>query len=295
MVDHLQHPAGDRLRRQGERAEDDEAEVGDRRVGDEAFEVALHRRHDRPVGDADDGEREQQGPGPLGGLGEQVQPEAQQPVGAELEHHAGEDHRAGGGRLGVGVGEPGVERDHRHLDGEGDGEGEEQPAPGGRRERRLLGEGDEVERDLADAVAASEQHGGEDADEHERRAEHREEEELRRRVDPVAVAPAADEEVHRHEDDLEEDEEDEQVEAEERAHHPGLEQEHPGEVGLLVVVRVGREERQREEDAGEHDEQQRDAVDAEVPGDAPVLDPLVLGHELEARPPRCRRRRAATG
>ena len=40
VVDHLQHAAGDRLRRQGERAEDDEAEVGDRRVGDEAFEVA---------------------------------------------------------------------------------------------------------------------------------------------------------------------------------------------------------------------------------------------------------------
>ena len=147
---------------------------------------------------------------------------------------------------------------------------------------------DEVERDLADAVAAAEQHRGEDADEHERRAEHREQEELRRRVHPVAVAPAADEEVHRHEHDLEEDEEHEQVEAEERAHHPGLEQEHPGEVRLLVVVRVGGEERQREQDPGEHDEQQRDAVDAEVPGDAPVLDPRVLGRRTGSRPRRSR-------
>ena len=52
-----------------------------------------------------------------------------------------------------------------------------------------------------------------DADEHERRAEHREDEELERRVDPLAVAPPADEEVHRHEHDLEHHEEEEEVEA----------------------------------------------------------------------------------
>ena len=94
--------------------------------------------------------------------------------------------------------------------------------------------------------------------------------------------PPADEEVHRHEDELEEDEEHEQVEAEEGAHHPGFEQEHPREVRLLVVVRIRREERQREQDSGEHDEQQRDPVDTDEPGDPPVLDPLVLGDELEA-------------
>ena len=38
-----------------EHAEHDEAEVGDRRVGDEAFEVLLHRGHDRAVDDADHG------------------------------------------------------------------------------------------------------------------------------------------------------------------------------------------------------------------------------------------------
>ena len=98
---------------------------------------------------------------------------------------------------------------------------------------------DEVERQLADAVVAGEEGGGDDADEHERRPEHREQEELHRRVTPALVAPAADEEVHRHEHDLEEDEEHEQVEAEEAAHHAGLEQQQPGEVRLVVVVRVG--------------------------------------------------------
>ena len=54
--------------------------------------------------------------------------EAQEAVGAELEQDAGQDHRAGGRRLGVGVGQPGVEREQRHLDREGDGEAEEEPA-----------------------------------------------------------------------------------------------------------------------------------------------------------------------
>ena len=73
------------------------------------------------------------------------------------------------------------------------------------------------------------------ADEHERRADHRVQEELRGGVDAALVAPAADEEVHRHEHDLEEDEEQEQVEAEERAHHAGLEQQQPREVRLVLA------------------------------------------------------------
>ena len=40
VVDHLHDGAGDRLGRERERAEHDEAEVGDRRVGDEPLEVA---------------------------------------------------------------------------------------------------------------------------------------------------------------------------------------------------------------------------------------------------------------
>ena len=140
VVDHLQHAAGDRLVRERERAEHDEAEVGDRRVGDEPLEVLLHRGDDGAVGDPDDGEREQQRPGPVGRLGEEVDAEPEQAVRAELQHHAGQDHRAGGRGLRVGVGQPGVQRERRHLDEERDGEREEQPAPGGRRERGVLGE-----------------------------------------------------------------------------------------------------------------------------------------------------------
>ena len=139
-----------------------------------------------------------------------------------------------------------------------------------------------------DAVVAGQEHRRDDPDEHERRAEHREQEELQRRVLPALVAPPADEEVHRHEHDLEEDEEHEQVEAEEAAHHAGLEQQQPGEVRLLVVMWVGAEDGEREQHAGQHDEEQRDPVDAEVPRDAPLLDPRVLRDELEPGVVACR-------
>ena len=128
MVHHLHHAALDALGGEGEGAEHDEAEVGDRRVGDEPLQVALHRGDDRAVEDADHAEGHQRGREPHRRLGEQVEAEAHEPVGAELQHHAGQDHRAGRGRLGVGVGQPGVQREQRHLHGERHREGEEDPA-----------------------------------------------------------------------------------------------------------------------------------------------------------------------
>ena len=71
---------------------------------------------------------------------------------------------------------------------------------------------------------------------------------------------------------------------------PGLEQQHPRQVPLVVVVRIDADDDQREQHAGQHDEEQRDAVDAEVPRDAPRLDPRVLADELEAGVGRVERR-----
>ena len=56
----------------------------------------------------------------LSGFGEHRDGDADVAVGAELEQHRGQDDRALGGRLGVGVGQPGVEREQRHLDAEAD-------------------------------------------------------------------------------------------------------------------------------------------------------------------------------
>ena len=50
---------------------------------------------------------------------EERQQEAQEAVRAHLQQHGRQDHGAGRGRLHVGVGQPGVEREERHLDREG--------------------------------------------------------------------------------------------------------------------------------------------------------------------------------
>ena len=74
------------LRGEGERAEHDEAEVGDRRVGDEPLQVRLHRGDDRAVDDADHAEREQQRREVRRRPRGTGRAEAQEPVGAELQH-----------------------------------------------------------------------------------------------------------------------------------------------------------------------------------------------------------------
>jgi hypothetical protein len=108
------------------------------------------------------------------------------------------------------------------------------------------------------------------------------EEELHRRVDAVLVAPPGDQEVHGNEDDLEEEEEHQQVEGHEDAEAPGLEQQHPTDVVLDVLLHDRADDGQREEDAGQDDEPERDAVDAELPGDAELADPVVRLQVLEA-------------
>ena len=70
-----------------------------------------------------------------------------------------------------------------------------------------------------------------------------------RGVDPLAVAPPADEEVHRHEHDLEHHEEQEEVERAEHADAPGLQDEQPGVVRLRVVVRRDAGDGEREQQA----------------------------------------------
>ncbi len=57
---------------------------------------------------------------------EEWQGEADEAVSSHLQQNAGQDDRARGGRLHVGIGQPGVEREHRHLDGERQEESQEQ-------------------------------------------------------------------------------------------------------------------------------------------------------------------------
>ena len=127
VVDHLQHAALEPERVEREHAEHHEAEVADRGVGDQLLHVLLHQRHEPGVDDADDRERHHPRHRVERRLRQERQREADEAVGPHLQQHARQDHRARGRRLDVGVGQPGVEREHRHLDREAEEEGEEHP------------------------------------------------------------------------------------------------------------------------------------------------------------------------
>ncbi len=123
MGDHLEHGAVHGplpvLRLVGD-AEDDVAHVADRAVGDQLLEVGLGHRREGAVDDIDDPEQRH----PQGQLLRRPRTyrigDADDAVGAELEEDAGQDHADRRRRLDVGVRQPGVEREDRHLDGEAD-------------------------------------------------------------------------------------------------------------------------------------------------------------------------------
>ena len=137
--EHLEHRAVDSLRprvppilvaRHGAphaEAQHHVAHVAHRAVRDHALEVllcqggkgAIHHRHDaQPAHEPREVE-------PRTGADGIADP--QDPVAAELEQHPGENHRDRRRSLDVGVGEPGMDRHHRHLDHEPDEEQQKRP------------------------------------------------------------------------------------------------------------------------------------------------------------------------
>ena len=220
----------------------------------------------------------------LGGQREHRQREAQEPVGAELQQDAGQDHRAAGGRLDVRVGQPGVQREDRHLDRERQRERREAEHLRRQRQRQMRDVG------VVEAVAAA---GGvplpvqvEDRHQHQQRSDQRVDDELDRRVQAALAAPDPDDEVHRDQHQLPEDVEDEQVQREEGADHAGLEHQHGDhELAHLHVAdadRLRRQQRHWHQERRQQDQPQRDAVDAQVEADPQRSDPDLIHFQLEA-------------
>ena len=216
------------------------------------------------------------------GVGEHGQAEANQPVGAHFQHDGGQHDGAGGGRFHVRVGQPGVQREERNLDGESHEEGQE--------EERFLRV---REGDLA---AARADRGSlrnrkcrrgcreDDRGQHQHRTGHGVQEKLDGGVDAAVVAPDADQEIHGHQHDFPEHEEQEQIPCGEDTDEAEFEQQQEGEEFLDLVVDGfpreqdgdGRQER------GEDDQPETEAVDAHVIVDFGILDPDEVGDELLA-------------
>ncbi len=118
VVDHLDRRAVHPGRVHREHAQDDEAHVAHRAVGDQPLDVGLRQCRERAVDDAD--HREGRRAAGTGTAPERrhrhVEP--QQAVAADLQQHARQQDRARRRRLDVGQRQPGVEREHRHLDRE---------------------------------------------------------------------------------------------------------------------------------------------------------------------------------
>ena len=197
-------------------------------------------------------------------LREHRQRDPDEAVAAHLQEDRGQDHRAGGRRLDMRVGQPGVDRPHRHLHREGGEEGE--PQPGLRVVAELRGGLREQRRDVGGAGGPVHRHDGE---EHQDRAEQRVEEELEARIDAPLAAPDADDQEHRDQAGLEEQVEQHEVEGREDADHRRLEDEEGDHVLLDAVLdRVPRsQDAERHQERREQDERHREAVDAELEAD----------------------------
>ncbi|MCY1441672.1 hypothetical protein D9M71_579950 [compost metagenome] len=175
-----------------------------------------------------------------------------------------------------------MERYDRQLDREGDEEAEHQDVLGGHRHLGLQQVG-VVEGNHAGVVEVD-QYQTQDRHQHDQAGSLSEDEELGRRVDPGflavrrTVTPERDEEVHRHQHHFPEEEEQEQVQRQEHAddtaqdpHQVQVEEAH---VTLDLFPRA--EYREDTQQTGQHDHQQRQAVEGQVHVDAEALDPDVL-------------------
>ncbi len=96
-------------------ADEDEAQVADARIGDEPLHVALAQGHYAAPQDAGDAQPHRDRREAPRGFGEERDGEAEHPVAAGLEEEAREEDRARGGRLGMRVGQPGVEAEGREA------------------------------------------------------------------------------------------------------------------------------------------------------------------------------------
>ena len=218
--------------------------------------------------------------------GQDRERDADEAVGSELQQDRGQEHRTDRRRLGVRIGQPRVEREHRHLDREADEQAAEDqqlravhhPRAGRVRQQ------DHVEG-VPDTGNVDLEVERQERQQHQRRAEQREQEELDRRVLAVRTAPHADHEEHREQDDLEEDEEQDQVLRDERAVHPDFEDQQQREerLGVVrlgeVVPRVDDAQHGDERRQGEH--RQGDAVDRDVVVAVDDVDPVLVDVELQ--------------
>ena len=176
-----------------------------------------------------------------------------------------------------------MEREHRHLDGEPDGKRDEDPDLHLQRPRmRVLHQLGEVEGMAAVGQRVVEVKR-QDSQQHQDGAGQRVQKELDGGIELARPAPDADDEVHRNQHDFPEHVEEEEVERHENAQHAHLQQQEHGVVFRHALLNgcPRREHGDKAQHRGQHDQQEADAVDAQVVLRADGGNPGVLLDEFE--------------
>src|ERR1035438_9673765 len=235
----------------------------------------------RAVDDADDGKRDDPRSVAPRLVGKESQIEAQQAVGAHLQQHTCQQHRTRSGSFHVRVGQPGVQREQRHLHGEGDKEAEEQPERGVLESCHLarLNLALDVDEIKCSGLGVQPDHRRQ----HKHRRDHGVQEELHGSVNFPSMPVHADDQRHGNQRGFPEEIEEEQVERNEDADHRGLEHRHKDEKFLHPVADgVPRDEHaHRHQEGGQDDQPHGDAIDAKVIVDVGVGNPGDVLLELE--------------
>ena len=106
-------------------AGDDDADVLDRRVGEQPLHVALHGREDHAEQRSQEAKRQRgDAPPPLLRI-EEIERDAQQTVDRRLQHHAAHQRRHRRRRRGMRLGQPDVQRQHARFRAEAEQREEE--------------------------------------------------------------------------------------------------------------------------------------------------------------------------
>ncbi len=171
-----------------EEAQRHETHVGDGRISHQFLHVGLDQGYEADVDDGYQRQGYHESRQLVRGVRRDRQREAQEAVGAQLQHDRGQHHRAAGGRLDVGVRQPGVDRPHRHLDGKGNEESKENPDLGIQCQRQLV----PLENGETTAGLHKEIHQGKQEQQGARQGI---KEELEGCVNPVRTAPHTDDQV----------------------------------------------------------------------------------------------------
>ena len=258
-----------------------------RGVRHEPLQIHLNHGHESAVDNANDGQHGDVRREMARGLGKERQAETQHAVGTHLQQDAGQEDGAGSGRLGMGVGQPCVERKERHLDGKRQEESAKEQVFRSKRQHDRA-----VRKERLDLRNIEGRRAGlfgnpvkpQDSHEHQDRAEHRVQHEFQRGVNAAAVAPDANQEVHRDQHHFPEQKEQEQVERNKDADHSCFEHQQRNKKALRAPVDrfPGGQHRDGREERGEQDQKQADAVDAKVVVNRRLGNPGVKFLPLEA-------------